>query len=47
MFYAVSVSFDDSLDRNAIMFSIWPQGIREMAVGSRRHAGLTGSRWED
>ena len=47
MFYAVSVSFDDSLDRNSLMFSIWPQGIKEMAVGSRSHAGLTGSQWED
>ena len=47
MFYAVSVSFDDSLDRNAVMFSIWPQGVKELAVGSRSHAGLTGSQWED
>ena len=47
MFYAVSVSFDDSLDRSAIMFSIWPQGIKDLAVGSQRHAGLTGSQWED
>ena len=47
MFYAVSVSFDDSLDRNAVMFSIWPQGVKELAVGSRSHAGLTGSHWED
>ena len=47
MFYAVSVSFDDSLDRNSLMFSIWPQGVKELAVGSRSHAGLTGSQWED
>jgi hypothetical protein len=47
MFYALSVSFDDSLDRNAVMFSIWPQGIKDLAVGSQRHAGLTGSQWED
>ncbi len=47
MFYAVSVSFDDSLDRNSLMFSIWPQGVKEMAVGSRKHTGLTGSQWED
>jgi len=47
MFYAVSVSFDESLDRNTVLFSIWPQGIKELAVGSRKHAGLTRSGWED
>jgi hypothetical protein len=47
MFYAVSVSFDDSLDRNAVMFSIWPQGIKDLAFGSQKYAALTGSRWED
>ncbi len=47
MFYAVSVSFDESLDRNAVMFSIWPQGVKELAVGSRKYTGLTGASWED
>jgi len=47
MFYAMSFSFDESLDRNAVLFSIWPQGVKELAVGSRKHADLTGSRWED
>ena len=47
LFYALSFSFDESLDRNAILFSIWPQGVKELAVGSRQHVGLTGSRWED
>lgn len=47
MFYAVSVSFDDSLNRNAVLFSIWPQGVKELAFGSRKYTGLTGSRWED
>jgi len=47
LFYAVSVSFDESLDRSGIMFSIWPQGINELAFGSRKHTALTGARWED
>lgn len=47
LFYAVSASVDESMDRTAIMFSIWPQGIDELAIGSRRQAGLTGSKWED
>ncbi|MHC4987112.1 MAG: LPS assembly protein LptD [Planctomycetota bacterium] len=47
LFYALSFSLDESLDRSGIMFSIWPQGVKELAVGSRKHVGLTGSRWED
>ena len=34
-------SADASLDRQAIVFSIWPQGVPELAIGPRRHIGLT------
>ncbi|MEN8126460.1 MAG: LPS assembly protein LptD [Planctomycetota bacterium] len=47
LFYALSFSFDASLDRSAVMFSVWPQGVKELAVGSRKYVGLTGSQWED
>ncbi|MBL7215316.1 MAG: LPS assembly protein LptD [Phycisphaerae bacterium] len=47
MFYAMSFSFDQSLKRNAVIFSIWPQGVKELAVGSRKYTGLTGARRED
>ena len=47
LFYAMSFSIDESLDNNSIVFSIWPQGVKELAIGSRRYVGLTGSRWED
>lgn len=47
MFYAASVSFDESLERNSVMFSVWPQGVKELAVGSQKYTGLTGSQWED
>jgi hypothetical protein len=47
LFYALSFSLDESLDRSAVLFSIWPQGVKELAVGSRKHVGLTGSQWED
>jgi hypothetical protein len=40
MFYALSFSIDESLDREAVMVSVWPQGVKELAVGSRRYAGL-------
>ena len=47
MFYALTLSADESLDRNAVMFSIWPQGVDELAVGSRQYTGLTGAQKED
>jgi hypothetical protein len=47
MFYAMSLSVDESLKRNAVMFSMWPQGVKELAVGSRSYTGLTGARRED
>ena len=47
MFYALSFSIDQSLKRNAVVFSIWPQGVDELTVGSRKYTDLTGSRWED
>lgn len=40
MYYGFTISVDESLDRNAITFSIWPEGIKELAVGSRRYYGL-------
>jgi len=38
--YAFTVSIDESLDENAIMFSIWPEGIKEMAIGERRYMDI-------
>jgi len=35
-------SADASLDRQAIVFSIWPQGVPGLAVGPRRYMGLSG-----
>jgi hypothetical protein len=41
IYYGLSFSADQSLDRQTIMFSIWPEGVPELAVGSRRYAGMT------
>ena len=38
--YGLTFSSDGSLDREAIVFSIWPQGISELAIGPRRYTGL-------
>jgi hypothetical protein len=47
MFYAMSVSIDESLKRNLVMFSIWPQGVDELGIGARRYTGLTGGLREE
>lgn len=43
MYYGFTYSADESLDRNAIVFSIWPQGVPELAIGSRSYMGLGGA----
>jgi len=37
LFYGLTFSADESLDEQAIVFSIWPQGVPELAIGSRRY----------
>lgn len=41
IYYALTFAADQTLDRRSVMFSIWPQGVSEVAVGSRRLTGLT------
>ena len=40
MFCGLTFSADQSLDRQAIVLSIWPQGVPEMAIGPRRYMGI-------
>jgi hypothetical protein len=40
LFYGLTFSMDESLDRQAIVFSIWPEGVSELSIGSRRFMGL-------
>ena len=40
---AFTYSSDMSLDRQAIVFSIWPQGVKELAIGKRKYVGIGGS----
>jgi hypothetical protein len=42
MFWSISASADASLDNQSIMFNIWPEGVPEMAIGSKRYTGLSG-----
>jgi hypothetical protein len=41
MYYGLTFSADASLDRQAVVFSIWPQGVPEMGTGGSRYSGLT------
>lgn len=43
MNFAVTVSVDDSLDEERIIFSLWPEGVPELAIGLRRYVGLGAS----
>jgi hypothetical protein len=40
LYFAFTYSADESLDQHAVIFSIWPEGVPEMALGSRRYMGL-------
>jgi hypothetical protein len=43
MYWGLTFSADESLKRQAIVFSMWPQGVRELGIGPRRYMGLGGS----
>jgi hypothetical protein len=47
MLYGLTLSIDESLKRNSVVFSIWPQGVKELALGSRKYVGLLGQSAED
>jgi hypothetical protein len=41
--FAVTLSVDDSLDEERIVFSLWPEGVPELTIGLRRYVGLGAS----
>jgi hypothetical protein len=40
IYWAITYNTDESLRRHAIVLSIWPEGVEEMAIGPRRYMGL-------
>jgi hypothetical protein len=42
MFCSLTLSADASLDQQSVVFSIWPQGVHELAIGSRRYTDIGG-----
>jgi len=47
VFYGLSLSVDDSRDENSIVFSIWPQGIKDLTFGNRKYASFRDGILED
>ncbi len=43
MYWGFTFSTDESLDRQSIVFSIWPQGVPYLGFGQGRYTGLGGS----
>ena len=43
IYWGLTFSVDESLDEQSIAFSIWPQGVPELAIGPRRYMKLGGS----
>lgn len=42
LFYGLTYRADSYMDSNSIVFSVWPEGVKELALGSRSYIGLTG-----
>ncbi|MBN2592308.1 MAG: LPS assembly protein LptD [Sedimentisphaerales bacterium] len=43
LYWGLTFSADESLDRQSIIFSLWPQGVPGVAIGDRKYIGLGGS----
>ncbi len=42
LYYGLTFAADQSLDRQSVVFSIFPEGVDELALGRRKYAGLDG-----
>jgi hypothetical protein len=47
MYYGFTFATDESLKRKSVVFSMWPQGVKELAMGRRKYIGLVGPVSED
>jgi hypothetical protein len=43
LYWGLTFSADESLDRQSIVFSLWPQGVPGLAIGESRYVGLGGT----
>jgi hypothetical protein len=47
MYYGFTFATDESLKRKSVVFSVWPQGVKELVLGRRKYIGLVGPITED
>jgi len=47
MYYGLTYAVDETRDRQSIIFSVWPQGVKELAFGERKFVGLIDQPRED
>jgi hypothetical protein len=47
LYAGLTLSIDESREENSIMFSIWPQGIKDLTFGDRRYASFRDGILED
>jgi hypothetical protein len=47
MYYGLTFSDDQSRDRRSVMVSIWPEGVKELALSGGRYAGMVENSQED
>jgi hypothetical protein len=43
LYWGLTYSADESLDRHSVTLSLWPQGVSGLAIGERKYIGLGGS----
>jgi hypothetical protein len=43
--FAMTYSVDESIREHSVVFSIWPEGLAELALGSRRYMDIRGSNY--
>ncbi|WP_146663871.1 LPS-assembly protein LptD [Anaerohalosphaera lusitana] len=41
LYYGFTFEIDESRDEQSVMFSVWPQGVDDLAIGSRDYVGIT------
>jgi hypothetical protein len=41
LYYGLTFTLDKTLESSSIVFSVWPQGIKDLAVGSRKYTDLS------
>jgi hypothetical protein len=40
--YGITFRVDESMDRQAILFSVWPEGLQELGIGQKGYMGQSG-----